>query len=67
MSPGYAALIVELTRDLSAARAEAASYRELLSLALSLDGATQRENRLLERRLDRVLTMRRGESLGLDA
>jgi hypothetical protein len=60
-------LVVELTRDLSAARAEAAIYRELLCLTLTLDGETQRENRIVLQRLDRVLTMRRGESLGLDA
>lgn len=67
MSPDLAALVVDLTRDLSAARAEAASYRELLCLALTLDGQTQRENRIVLQRLDRVLTMRRGGTLGLDA
>lgn len=66
MSPDLADLFVEQTRALSDARAKAHHYRELLLMALELDGATQRENRVLNRRLDALLTLRRGERLDRD-
>lgn len=61
----HPSLVVDLIRDLSHARAEAHHYRELYLMTLELDGETQRENRVLSRRLDHLTAFRRGERRGL--